>query len=427
MSYGLSPKQIQAIANSTKRVNIWDGAVRSGKTFGWILIMLNAISNHNGQGGILIVGKNRDSIYRNVFEPIEQQPEFALFAKQVQYRQGAAFATIFGHKCHVVGANDAGSESRIRGMTLALAFADEITILDKQFFKQLLARLSKKGAQLYCTTNPDTPGHWLMTEYLQKIPEQRHYKPQPPENQLTNWTYWHFTMDDNPSLDPEYKTALKREYTGVWYKRMIQGQWVAADGAIYDFFDTEQHTIPHNQIPPIQRTISLGIDYGTTHPTAGILIGIGDDNKLYALDEWAPNYQNNPHTPQKLTDKQLSDHLKQWLQTQPQQPEFTWVDPAAGSFRQQLWEDRHPHLAKAKNDVLDGIRTVAALLANGDLLISQNCQHLIQELPGYRWDEKATQKGEEKPIKTQDDFSDALRYAVYSSRKTWSRYTRNQQ
>lgn len=409
---------MRALADSGHRVNIWDGAVRSGKTFAWIFLILAMIQLASGVGGIVIVGKNRDSVYRNVFEPIEQNDVFALVRPFVQYRQGAAFATIFGKKVHVIGANDAGAESRIRGMTLQLAFCDELTVLHVQFFKQLLARLSVKGAKLFATTNPDTPGHWLMVDYLSKIPDSRHFSPTTPQDdQLTDWAYWHFTMEDNPSLDEAYKASLRREYAGVWFKRFILGQWVAADGAVYDFFDPDAHTLSPDDIPPIERYLAMGIDYGTTHPTAGYLLGLGKDGKLYITDEWAPNRQSDGKL-KKLTDKQLSDDLKQWLEERTY-PEWIYVDPAAGSFKQQLYVDGFHHTANAKNDVLDGIRTTASILANGDLRISKVCKYLTQQIPGYRWDDKATERGEEKPIKTDDDECDAMRYVVFSSRHLW--------
>ena len=108
----MSAKQVAAVAGANGRVNILDGAVRSGKTFGWLFVMLAEISKYKGTGGMVIVGKNRDSIYRNVFEPIENVEEFALSRTFVKYRQGAATAYIFGKRVHVIGANDAGSESR---------------------------------------------------------------------------------------------------------------------------------------------------------------------------------------------------------------------------------------------------------------------------------------------------------------------------
>ena len=394
----MSQKQIDAIAHSTARGNIWEGSVRSGKTFGWLMLMLFKVKNWDGAGGIVIVGKNRDSIYRNVFEPIENTPEFARFIPFVQYRQGAATANIFGHRVHVIGANDAGSESRIRGMTLGLAFADELTVLHPQFFKQLLARLSVPGAQFFSTTNPDSPSHWLKKDYLDRLDE-------------VGWHREHFTMDDNPSLSDEYKDSLKREYTGLWYKRFILGQWVSAEGAIYDMWDTDTMIIDPKDMPEIQRTLALGIDYGTTHPTAGQLLGIGVDNRLYVLDEWHP---------ERSTDANLSADLTRWIAGKPD-PEWMYVDPAAASFKMQLFEDGHRRMRDADNKVIDGIRTVASLLNNGNLRISSTCTGLIDELPGYRWDDAASEKGVEKPIKENDDYTDALRYAVASSRWQWSR------
>src|SRR5690606_41410178 len=55
---------------------------------------------------------------------------------------------------------------------------------------------------------------------------------------------WHFSLEDNPNLDPKYVEALKREYTGLWYKRYILGQWVLAEGIVYDMFDPQKHVVP---------------------------------------------------------------------------------------------------------------------------------------------------------------------------------------
>ncbi|SDR76782.1 PBSX family phage terminase large subunit [Corynebacterium timonense] len=416
---GMSAMQRRSVKHSQCRVNIFDGSVRAGKTFGWLWIIISECADYTGSGSIVIFGKNRDSIYRNVFEPIENVDVFAPFRPFIRYRQGAATATIFGSRVHVIGANDEGSESRIRGMTIGRAFGDEITVLNKSFFKQMLARMSVAGAKLWGTTNPDSPAHWLKTDYLNKIPGSMHFdEDTPPGDELTNWSYWHFTMDDNPSLTDEYRDALAREYTGLWHKRFILGLWVSAEGAIYPMWDEDRHTIHPDRIPTITRTIALGIDYGTTHPTRGMLLGAGEvdgETKLIVLDEWAP--------PTGTTDAKLSADLKrkrdEWREKWPE-PEWTYTDPAAKSFSIQLWEDNHPDLAKADNAVLDGIRTVASLLDNDQLLVSKDCTELIRELPGYRWDEKAANRGVEAPVKELDDAVDSLRYAVFSSRWEWA-------
>jgi len=82
------------------------------------------------------------------------------------YRQGQGEATLYGRRIYVAGANDERSEGRIRGMTLAGVYGDELTLWPESFFKQCLARMSVEDAKLFGTTNPDSPYHWLKTEYL---------------------------------------------------------------------------------------------------------------------------------------------------------------------------------------------------------------------------------------------------------------------
>ena len=409
---GMSPKQITSYAQATGRVNIFEGSIRAGKTFSWLLLLLFKIARAGKLGAIVIVGKNRDSIYRNVFEPIETIAAFAPFAKHVHYRQGSPTARIFGRMVHVIGANDAKAENKIRGMTIQLAFLDEVTILHIDFFKQLLGRMSVKGAQLFGTTNPDNPNHWLKKEYLDHIGQVDENG----DDALPNWKRFHFTIDDNPSLEEEYKAALRREYVGLWFKRFILGLWVSADGAIYDMWDEDKHVIPHDQLPKMQRLVSLGIDVGANHPTAGTVIALGYDNRLYAVAEWAPGIS---------TDSKLADSLDEWL---PKiQEEFgsvlegVYVDPAALSMKLELGE-RGYTVYNASNKVLPGIRTVSSLLGNDRLRISDRCTNLIGEFPGYVWDQKAADAGEDKPVKEHDDFLDSGRYSIQSSRFIWQHY-----
>ena len=87
----------------------------------------------------------------------------------------------------------------------------------------LLSRLSIEGARFYGTTNPDSSRHWLYTDYLQK-----------PGLDLLRW---HFSLTDNPNLPERYKAALAAEYTGMWKRRFVDGEWCAAQGAVYDRFE----------------------------------------------------------------------------------------------------------------------------------------------------------------------------------------------
>ncbi|MFC7641463.1 hypothetical protein ACFQX6_11080 [Streptosporangium lutulentum] len=66
----LSPAQERSIAESTARINIWTGSVRSGKTIASLLRWLMYVAQAPRGGHLVIVGKTADTIARNVFEPL---------------------------------------------------------------------------------------------------------------------------------------------------------------------------------------------------------------------------------------------------------------------------------------------------------------------------------------------------------------------
>ena len=85
------------------------------------------------------------------------------------------------------------------------------------------------------------------------------------------------------------------------------------------------------------------------------------------------------------------------------------VDPAAASFIAELGK-RGYRVLKADNDVEDGIREVASMLNMGLLVFCDTCINTIMEFGSYIWDEKALERGEDKPIKQHDHAMDATRY-----------------
>ncbi|MCG7524930.1 PBSX family phage terminase large subunit [Streptomyces sp. OfavH-34-F] len=396
----LSRKQLLSIGQATARINLWHGSVRSGKTIASLLAFVIAVATAGPSGLIIIVGRSLQTIERNVLEPLQDRALFGPLARHVVHTRGATTAVILGRTVHLIGAADARAEGRLRGLTAQLAYVDEATLLPEAFWTQLLARLSVPGARLYATTNPDSPRHWLKVQYLDRIAK-------------LDMREWHFKLADNPSLSAEYVANLTAEYTGLWRKRMIEGAWVVAEGAIYSEWDEDRHVV--TELPAMRRQW-VGIDYGTTNPFAAILLGLGVDGRLYACAEWR---YDGRKTHRAMTDAQYSTAVRKWLDTLDVTPEWTFIDPSAKSFIAQLWQDGHPGVARADNTVADGIRSVASLLAADRLVVHASCTGLLSEMPGYSWDPKATERGEDKPLKVNDHSCDAIRYAVHSTAHEW--------
>ena len=86
------------------------------------------------------------------------------------------------------------------------------------------------------------------------------------------------------------------------------------------------------------------------------------------------------------------------------------MDPSAASFIAALRQAGF-RVAKANNDVLDGIRVTADLLKNRRLVICDTCRDCLREMELYCWDPRS---GREAPHKENDHAMDDLRYFAMS-------------
>jgi PBSX family phage terminase large subunit len=367
-----------------------------------------------------MIGKTERTLKRNIIDPLI----IMYGAKAINVvGMGKGEIHIFGRRVYLVGANDERAEQKIRGASFVGAYCDEITLYPESFWIMLLSRLRSPGARLYGTTNPDGPYHWLKVNYLDKG--------------LAHLKTWHFTLDDNPYLDPTYVEALKKEYTGLWYKRFILGLWCLAEGVVYDMFDESIHVL--KEIPAVFDWNYTVIDYGTANATAFLYNGVIEDKKegpkVYAIKE----YFHDGHTQKQKTDMDIYYDLHAFLKGLPNK----WIilDPSALSLKTQLRKDEScreckgtgkindepcetcdgignmkafTNLKDADNSVLDGIRTLASMIQNGKYYVHERCKNHIKEFTAYMWNPKAQIKGEDEPMKTNDHTMDGSRYGVHT-------------
>lgn len=409
-----SPAQIRSIVESQARLNVWSGAIRSGKTVASLLRWLIYINAAPRRGRLVMIGRTKDTITRNLFAVLMDPEVFGPLADEVHYVPGANTAVILGRTIDIIGAHDKQAEKRLRGMTCAGAYVDEATLVPREFWTQLIGRMSVKGAQLFATTNPDNPAHWLRKDFILRAND--------PDVQLR---HWHFTLDDNPSLDEDFRRSIRSSFVGLFYRRFVLGQWVAAEGAIFDNFDDTRHVV-RGELPQMLRWLALGVDYGTTNPFAAVLLGVGIDNRVYACREWR---YDSRRTRRKMTDDEYGRALFQWLDQQPIpgtnligiQPEYVTVDPSAASFIQTCWR-MGVTPTPARNSVLDGIRNMATLIGLDRFRVHESCEGLISEIPGYSWDDDEALKGKDVPIKVDDHSIDGCRYGIHTTEAVWRNY-----
>ncbi|MFF5972227.1 PBSX family phage terminase large subunit [Streptomyces sp. NPDC012769] len=418
MYSALAGKQLRSTMLATARGNLWEGAVRSSKTISSILVWLRYVRT-GPAGPLLMAGKTERTLKRNIIDPIIEM----VGSHRCVYKSGVGELVLFGRTIYVAGANDERAAEKIKGLTLAGAYLDEVTTFPESFFAMLGTRLSVPNAQWYGTTNPEGPNHWLKKKYLDRARLHLRRDGTIAESQdpaAIDLHRFSFSLDDNPFLPAPYVEALKIEYTGLFYRRYILGEWCLAEGVVYDMFDEKKHVV--DLLPDISRWMCVGLDYGTINPFAALLVGVGADNRLYVASE----YRHDSRTARRqLTDAEYSEGLRGWLAsyehrgTKGVQPQWVFVDPSAASFMTQLWADGVPGVAKADNTVKDGIRSVSVALGQNVLSVHRSCKGLLGELPAYAWDEKAAAAGEDAPLKVDDHSVDALRYALHSTAHEW--------
>ena len=235
--------------------------------------------------------------------------------------------------------------------------------------------------------------------------------------------------EDNPTLYDEAGAiteqgrrtmAVLDALTGPRYKRLRLGQWVGAEGVVYEEWDASVHLIDRFDIPaewPRWRVI----DFGFTNPFVCQWWAEDGDGRLYLYREI--------YRTQRLVEEIVPDIVRL---SEGERIVDTLADHDA--------EDRATAQAHGLNtrpavkDVSPGIQAVAARLKVArdgrprlfifrDSLVHAPDEHLqarrkptrtAEEFDGYVWAKSASgDKIKEEPVKEDDHGMDALRYMVY--------------
>ena len=407
MSWVFSPKQLLSMYWwSMPRLAscsgiICDGAVRSGKTISLITgFMMWAMESFDGMT-FGLCGKTIKSFERNVLQPMKAiVPYLGYTLSERKSDHAVILLSPEGKRntFYIFGGNDEKSQDLIQGITLAGVYLDEIALMPESFVNQAMARLSVTGAKAWMNCNPENPSHFVKREFIDGY-------------QRRGFLHIHFVLDDNLSLSDERRRFYKSQWTGVFYRRYILGEWCLASGLVFSAFDRDRMVFTEWKKEDYASFFIAG-DYGTANPTAVLLIGYNARSGVFdVLDEYY--WDSRARMRQKSDDEYVRD-IAAFVRPYPVQTAF--FDPSAASLIKALRDARiFPRLMQADNDVLPGIRFTSMLFSVGKLRVAAGCRNMIRELESYSWDEEKSQKtGEDTVLKENDHTCDALRYFCYT-------------
>ena len=392
-----SPKQEDLVLKlkrgELKRINILEGAVRSGKTWISLIVFALWVATQPKDATFLMVAKTLTSLKRNCLDLLQSLVGEQNFKYNISAKQGL----LFGRVVYLEGVNDVRAEGKIRGMTLTGAYCDEITLFTKDFFVMLLSRLSMPGAKLFATTNPDNPNHFINTDFLQR------------ENEL-DILHYKFLIDDNPALSPEYIENLKKEYTGVFYKRFILGLWVVADGLCFEQFANTPEKWLRDKAEDKINFISIGVDFGGNNSkTTFVATAIhGNFEKLGVIKAYKLDGAKGTIDSNRLNNEFIR-FVKELKAEFPNVPVRCAFCDCAETYLitgiKIACRDAGLPLAIGDSDkgsIIERIVCTNTLLNTNRLYICRSCEQVINALRSAMWDEKAAAKGIDKRL---DDFT----------------------
>ncbi len=426
----LSKKQVEYTKQSTHRWNIKSGAVRSGKSFvdTSAVIPVRIIERLRKPGLTVILGVSRDTIERNVLQPLRE----IYTDKRVGTINSRNTAYLFGEEVYCLGAEKVSQVAKIQGSSIKYCYGDEIAKWNKEVFQMLKSRLDKPYSCFDGACNPEHPTHWLK-EFIDN-----------PELDIYLQKY---TIFDNPFLPEEYVKQLCKEYEGtIYYDRLILGLWKRADGSIYKRFADnpevfrceivdEFATNPeHKQFRKEDITsIEIGLDFGGNQSGHSFVARGYTDNysdvialksrRVMAKDENEDIDSNRLNelfcrfVQEVIDDYSICVRSGDYVQYCNVESVY-WdnAETVLGNSIRNAVEKEFPWISvrpAKKRPINDRIRCTVKLMGAGRFFITKDCESLKTALTDAVWNKEVVGKDERLDDGSTDiDSLDAFEYTI---------------
>ena len=414
------------------------GPAGTGKSIG-VLERLFDLAVHNPGMRALIVRKTAKSLTSSALVTWKSKVVNQAVASEAVYFYGgsaeepAQYRFWNGSKVMLAGMDNA---DKVMSTEYDFIFVQEAIELTQDDWERLLTRL-RNGVldhmQLVGDTNPSSNTHWLKVRCDAGTTRM-----------LRSWhTDNPDLYDDDGALTPrgaQYLGILET-LTGPRKARLLDGEWVGAEGLVYPEWDAQVHLVDPYPIPDSWPRW-MSVDFGMGNPFVAQWWALDPDGVLVLYREI---YE---------TEKLVEDHARTILALTRDLPEGTdWMGTPTEELRRYPWVETPPqdiicdhdkedratlerHLGTttraAQKTVLDGIQKVSERLRpqgptnQPRLVVMRDCvverdprlkeagkpQCTAEEFDGYVWDLKAKERGKEQPLKVDDHGMDTTRYMV---------------
>lgn len=318
----------------------------------------------------------------------------------------------------IIQFGSADTPSSLRGLNLHGCGVDELFFWPEESFQTLkyavrLPLPDGTPARVLAGSTPDGC-NWAYDAFVEKAPQPgirfiggTEY---PPEKVPSTF--------DNPHLDAGFVQSLRDTFEGTDFgQQEIFGAFLSLKGAIYTL-DPNVHTrnglaeaepdFIWPESPEMCDAVIAGQDLGSVHNSAFVVLARPKGQTRWCVVAEVVKPAN--------TEEDWSYAIKHAVEYW--RPTRIWSDSNFPQTTRMQLQRGYPvkHTTKNAESVTDGIREVQRQLSAQALAVdAEACPELWKELKSYRWatDRNGEPLHPERPVKRNDDATDALRYAIY--------------
>lgn len=449
MQFDLHPRQTQAFLSEAEEI-LYGGAAGGGKSHAMRVIALYyAFNVPNIQ--IYLFRRLSEDLKKNHldgssgFNVLLSEYIDAGFCRinystsQIIFENGSKI-----HLCHCQHEKDV---IKYQGVEINLLLIDELTHFSEYIYKFLRSRVRLGGLKIpkniigklpkiFCSSNPGGIGHdFVKRDFITNLEPFELKKMSDEEGGMIR-QFIPAKLADNPTMtinDPYYKNKLLA-LGGSLAKAMLNGDWDAIEGAYFEKFNIERHTIAPFEIPRGWFKIRA-FDYGYSAPFSvgwyAVSEGVEVDKKWIpagALIKYREFYGTTGKQNEglRLENNQLSRRIVELEKGEKIHDEV--ADPSIFahnggiSIAEQLFNGGL-NFRKADNERIAGWQQIRYRLDGEDnplLFLFTTCKHTIRQFQSIQHD-----KGKPEDLDTdmEDHALDETRYACMSRPLTLKNFT----
>lgn len=372
MSKVQTTKVFRQFMDSKKRINVFQGGTRSGKTYNIVLAWIYKLSQENNK--VLTVCRQtlpslKNSVYRDFIEILFKMniyEEKNLSKSEMTYKLGT----------NLIEFRNLDDDQKIRGAKRDYLYINEANEVSYPIWKQLTFRTKEK---IVLDFNPSDEFHWIYDDVITR-----------PDCDFFQSTYL-----DNPFLPIEQVKEIERlrEIDPNYWRIYGLGERGMSEATIFKNWELTDEEKP-------QGYECYGLDFGFNDPNALVEVVLVDCEEPYI---WVNELVYEP----KLTTPDLVEIMKE---KDLKGSKLIYGDNSRPETIQEIYNQGFnikPCL-KGKGSIKAGIDWIKRYKVK----ITKQSTNILKEIKSYKWKVDKDERVLDEPVDLNNHSIDAIRYAL---------------